>query len=170
MTPDQFYRNQLSRLLAVGAYTGLPASEAHARVWCATFAACLADVEPADVDSAFVAFLGSTDPADRFPPTPGRIRALTPRQRAGEAARGASARAWSAVVKAAGAPERIEHPWAWGGDLPSRAVVDATVAAVNAVGGWAVIGACEPARMAPEFRRAYETACASPTGLVRHGG
>lgn len=73
---DVICRTNLARLLVLGylnAPTGKPAQEA----WVAVMADDLGDLPPDEVDAAFAAYRKSADPADRYMPTPGRIRALT---------------------------------------------------------------------------------------------
>lgn len=153
----------LARLCALG-YPGAPATQPTADVWIGAFAESLAAIPAPEIESAFAAYLVSADPADRYMPTPGRIRALTPSYRALAEAKAAAGEVWAVVLRLASdvatAEERVGHPKAWGGQAPSPAVLAAVAAGVGACGGWRALGYTpEPDRaLGGAFRRAYEAA------------
>lgn len=153
----------LARLCAIG-YPGAPTTQNGADTWIAVFAETLGDADPKDVDRAFAAYFASADPADRYMPTPGRIRALLPAYRALAEAKAAAGEVWAAVLRLASdvatAEERVGSPKVWGGQAPSPAVLAAVLAGVAACGGWRALGYTpEPDRaLGGAFRRSYEAA------------
>lgn len=154
-------RGQLARMTALG-YLNAPTTTKAQEMWIAVMADDLYDIAPADIDAAFSSYRRSADPADRYMPTPGRIRALTPAAVMLTEAQGKSGDAWQSVVRASGncrrAHELIRDPLTWSGQIPPEAVLRATEGAVAAVGGWEYIG-LHPEReraLAVPFRRAYE--------------
>lgn len=154
-------RQSLARCVAIG-YPNAPTAKVTQDAWIEVFTEVLDGLSVEDVTIAFRSFFGSADPADRYMPTPGRIRALTPAAVMLTEAQGKSGDAWQAVVRASGncrrAHELIRDPLTWSGQLPPEAVLQATEGAVAAVGGWEYIG-LHPEReraLAVPFRRAYE--------------
>lgn len=151
----------LARLISLG-YPNAPPNDAVRMTWVEVMAESLADLSVADVEHAFASYLRSSEQQDRFMPTPGRIRALTPAAVLLAEARGKSPDAWQAVLRAAWdsarGGTRIRDAQMWLGGLPPEPVLVATEAAVQAVGGWIHIGRHEDCDrvLGPSFRRAYE--------------
>lgn len=156
-------RQHLARLVALG-YPNAPTSKEMREAWVAVMADDLGDVPPMDLDAAFTAYRRSADPQDRFMPTPGRIRSLTPAAVMLAEAKSRAGDAWQATYRALAdsrrGAERIREPATWGGALPPEPVLVAVEEAVAGCGGWRALGATsDPGRfVAPRFRQHYEAA------------
>lgn len=72
---------ELVAKLCLYGYPGAPQTPDRQRLWVASMEADLRDVPPHELRAACEAYIGSTEGGDRYMPTPGRLRALTPTER-----------------------------------------------------------------------------------------
>lgn len=174
----------LARMTLLGCYPNLPTDAKRQTMWVETFAEALAGTPPDELEAAFRAYLTSTDPADRFPPTPGRLLALTPTrgrmQVEADAAGGWYQRARRARGSIGGNSDDRTADLRRHLRDPHPAVLDAVLAGIEAVGGWHALGmtmdddhgagrrfeaAFRAALMAPTTARAQLTVVPAPRAL-----
>lgn len=139
---------QIARIALLGCYPNIPTDPARQIAWVEAMADDLADVPVNEVAEAFAAFRKSTDPADRFLPTPGRILALTPSRLAMIAAKEKGSERWESMIRLVGSigvdalatgPESLWSRWPTTDPLGSEERT-AILAGIRAVGGTGTIG------------------------------
>lgn len=154
---------QIARIAVLGCYPNLPADHNRQIAWVEAMADDLADIPVDEVAEAFVAYRKSSDPADRFLPTPGRILALTAGHVRAMQAKERATERWETALRLLGSigveamtPERLWQRWPVA-DVLGDAERTAVLAGVQAAGGWGVLGRHgNVGVLRPTFARGYE--------------
>lgn len=150
----------LARLQLLG-YPNAPGPGRPADAWVAVMQEALEAAPVGEVEAALRAYLVSTEPQDRYMPTPGRILALCPARVAMLSAVDRGGERWEALLRVVGRLGVDRCTWAelrahWPTPLGEADFAAVVVGAV-AVGGLRAIGhAPEPGRLRGAFLRAYE--------------
>lgn len=159
---------ELVAKLCLYGYPGAPKSPELQRALVATLAHDLADVPEDELAEACAAFVRSTDPGDRYMPTPGRLIALTPSHRRMEEAESRAGerfgRALRALLGGVGAMELARmQPAAITAELTRRTDIPpaeamACVAGLRAVGDWRHLGSTDADQLLRHGERAFREA------------